>query len=154
MIAEGFINALKTYREPLYTKKKIAERFPLTLANCCRTMKVTNILGKPQGLLYDWGQLQAFKTNMGIAISHENYECLYNIIIDFFDSYNYKIITPKGHLTMFTVKFPDYAKTAFTNTCNDFKSRAWNDIIDDFIDALVDFLRTATVHGDGLEEWH
>ena len=49
MIVDAFIIALRTYKEPLYTKDKIAERFPFTLANCCRTMKVTNIFGKPQG---------------------------------------------------------------------------------------------------------
>ena len=154
MIVDAFIIALRTYKEPLYTKDKIAERFPFTLANCCRTMKVTNIFGKPQGLLYDWGQLQIFQSNMGIAISQEKYDTLDDIIIDFFNSYNYKVITPKGQHVMFTVEFPESAETIFRNKCNTFKNKKWNDILDTFLDVLVEFLKTATVHGDTLEEWH
>ena len=154
MIADAFLNSLRIYREPHYTKEKIAENFPVTLANCCRTMKVTNILGKPQGLLYDWGQFQAFQSNLGITIYNEKYDYLDDTIIDFFNSYNYKIITPKGQRVMFTVEFSEDATNVFRNKCNASKNKEWNEIIDPFLDALSEFLKTATVHGDNLEEWH
>ena len=154
MISEAFVNALRTYKEPLYTKEKIAECFPRTLANSCRTMKITNILGKPQGLYYDWGQLQAFQVNLGAAIHNENYDSLDNIIIDFVNSYNYKTVTPKGQFIMFTVDFPDTAVHQFEIACYQFKGKKWNDMLNEFIDELVKFLKTVTVHGDMLEEWH
>ena len=154
MIAKVFIDSLKTYKEPLYTKDKIASDFPFALANCCRSMKITNILGQPQGLLYDWTRLREFQVNLGIAIESEQYDYLDNIILEFFSEYNYKIITPDGKFVMFKIAFNEDAKNKFVDICNAFKGKEWNNILDDFLDSLYVFLNTITIHGENLEEWH
>ena len=153
MIPEGTLNSLKAFKISTFGKENIVETFPMLLANCCRTMRVPNIFGQPQELIYDWGKFVEFRVNLGTAIYNEQYDYLDNIIIEFFQTYSYKTLTPKGQLVVFTIEFPEEAVTTFENTCNAFKGKLWDNILDDFLNAFHDFVKTATVHGDDFVEW-
>jgi hypothetical protein len=154
MLPEGFIASLKAYKFSVMGRDSVIKVFPELLANTCRTMQVTNMYGVPQGLCYDWNKLMEFKVNLSTAIAMEKYDTLDNIIIEFFDSYNYKIVTPMGQLVMFKVDFPKESKRKFETTCNAFKGRLWDDIIDEFVTSFYEFANTATIHGDNLAAWH
>jgi len=116
-------------------------------------MGIIDIYGVTRPVIHDWGKLVEFKVNLSTAIYMDNYDTLDNIIIEFFKTYNYKIITPTGQFVMFKVDFTDESEKRFESICNNFKGKDWDSIIDDFIDALYIFLSSATVHGDSFVEW-
>ncbi len=154
MLPEGFLNSLKAYKFSVMGRDAVITSFPELLANVCRMMKVTNVFGLPQAICYDWGKLLEFKINFSNAIAFENFDMLDNIILEFFSSYHYNIITPDGSLVMFKVDFPEDETQKFVNTCNAFKGREWDDILPEFLDALYSYTSKATIHGDDLESWH
>jgi hypothetical protein len=154
VIKQELINALKAFRFSTMGKEHVAKVFPELLANSCRSMAITDILGAKKEVIYDWGKLVEYKINFSNAIYSDAYDMLDNIVIEFYKSYNYKIIVPPGRLVLFHVDFPDEAIEKFTNICNAFKGQLWDDILDNFLDSFYEFVSTATVHGDAFESWH
>jgi len=154
MIQPALINSLKAFKFSTMGKEHVAKIFPELLANSCRSMAIVDIMGARKEVIYDWGKLVEYKINLSNAIYGNNYDMLDNIIIEFFKSYNYKMITPDSRLILFHVDFPDGAISKFEETCNAFKGLLWDDIIDDFLDSFYEFVSTATVHGDSFTSWH
>ena len=154
MIKPELITALKAFRFSTMGRDHIAKVFPELLANSCRTMAIVDIFGNKKEVIFNWGKLMEYKINFSSAIYSNNYDMLDNILIEFFKSYNYKIIVPPGKLVMFHIDFPDEAIQKFENTCNAFKGKQWDDIIDTFLDSFYEFVSTATVHGDCFTSWH
>ena len=154
MIQQAFIKSLKAFKFSVFGKEHIAKVFPELLANSCRSMAIIDIMGQPKEVIYDWGKLVEYKINLSNAIYNDNYDLLDNIIIEFFKSYNYQIVVPDGRLIIFHIDFPDEAIEKFTNICNAFKGKQWDDIIDSFLDSFYEFVCTATVHGDNFIPWH
>jgi len=147
MLKKEFINPLKAYKIKYMGRGAIINIFPLLLANCCRQSYIINIKGSTQPLCYDWTKLMEFKNNLSIVIANENYDLLDNIILEFFKTYNYKILTKQSSYLLFKIEFPKDAEDNFIETCNNFKDKQWDDILDDFLEALYIFLNTGTVHG-------
>jgi len=154
MIKPEFIQSLKAFKFSTMGKEHVAKIFPELLANSCRSLSITDILGNKKEVIYNWGKLMEYKINLSNAIYNNNYDLLDNIIIDFYQSYNYKMVTPKGQLVMFKVDFSDEVIKKFTDICNAFKGKEWDDILNDFLDAFYDFITKATIHGDNFKEWH
>jgi len=154
MIKPEFIKSLKAFTFSTMGKEHVAKIFPELLANSCRSLSITDIMGNKKEVIYNWGKLMEYKINLSNAIYSDNYDLLDNIIIEFYQSYNYKIVTPKGQLVMFQVEFPDEAIEKFTNICNNFKGKEWDNILSDFLDSFYEFITTATIHGDNFSSWH
>jgi len=154
MVKKEILNSLKPFKTSSMGKAHVAEAFPSLLANVCRSMGVLDMYGITRPVIHDWGKLMEFKVNLSTAIYSNNFDTLDNIIIEFFKTYNYKIVTPLGQLVMFKVDFTDESEKKFELICNDFKGKEWDEILESFIDALYDFLSSATIHGDSLVEWH
>lgn len=153
MIKKELINALKPFKVSTMGKDHVSRVFPELLANACRSMGVVDCYGATHPVLQDWGKLVEFKVNLSTAIYTDNYDTLDNIIIDFFNTYNYKIVLPTGKFVMFKVEFPQESKDLFESRCNQFKNCEWDEILNDFIDYLYEFLSSATIHGDHFVEW-
>ena len=154
MIKPGMINALKAFRFSTMGREHIAKVFPELLATSCRTMAIVDIFGSKKEVIFDWGKMMEYTVNFSSAIYSDNYDMLDDILIELLKSYNYTIFVPPGKRILFHVDFTDAAIEKFTNTCNAFKGKEWDDIINDFLDSFYEFVSTATVHGDNFESWH
>ena len=147
MLKKEFINPLKAYKMKYMGKDTVINTIPMLIANCCRHSYVINVKGSTQPLCYDWTKLMEFRNNLSIAIAFENYDLLDNIILEFFKTYNYKVILNNLQYMIFTIEFPKESEDEFVETCNNFKGKQWDDILENLIEALYKFLNSGTVHG-------
>ena len=150
MFIKHMLPGLKAQRIAIYERNIVAEAFPTLLAHCLQMLKVTNIFGHEQILMYDWQKLVQFKINLGGAIYNKNYDMIDDILLDFLSTYHYKKVTPRGKLVMFMMEFPEEAKNAFVEKCNAFKGKDWDEIVCDLVDAIYSLLESTTVHGNKL----
>ena len=150
MFDERLKNTLKNFKQPIYSKQAVSEIFPKCLMQYLCSYSVTNIYGKVQHIAYDSTKSYEFVLRLGGVIYHDTLDLLDDIVIDFVKTYHYKVVTPKVEFVMFPVNFPESEEIKFRTICNNFKGRAWNDILPEFVDALYDFVNTATIHGDDL----
>jgi len=151
MISRQLLERLKSFRVNDTNKNNMADAFPDTLATVLTMFTIRNIYGEEQALLYDWRKKVKFKINLGYAIANEYFDTFDEIILDFVKSYNYRKATPDGKFYEFKIEFPEQAIAEFESVCNAFKGRTWNDLLEDFINALRNLLDSATIHGDKFQ---
>jgi hypothetical protein len=148
MLKEEYRNILKSYKVEKLGSNVVAGQFPSILCHVCINSYVINMYGQRQTIYYDWKKKIEFEVSLGAAIASEYYDILDDIIINFMKTFNYNIITPANTLVNFIVNIPEPSIAKFQNVCNNFKGKLWDDILNDFIDALYEFTNTITIHGD------
>jgi hypothetical protein len=148
MINKTTINNLKMFKVTDDNIIPISKLFPILFGNI---LKLAYVQVKPDmivALNYDYMLFIQFQTKLGYAILTHSYDTLDNIILEFLDSYNYGI--PPEH--MFYIDFSKDERQNFIDTCNSFKGKYWNDILDDFIEGFYNLLCTA--HLDSMDGQH
>lgn len=150
MFIKHLLVGMKAQKFSIYEKNIVAEVFPNMLTQWLTMIKVVNIYGLEQQLSYDWKKQVQFKLNLGHAIYNENYDKIDDIILEFMNTYHYKILTPKKELVLFPVVFKEEAKNEFINKCNSFKGKEWDNIVSDLIDSIYSLFESATVHKNRL----
>ena len=136
----GYLKGLKGYRTAIFSLETVATVVPQLISDLFKSFFIEGPRGHPMPIGYDWGRLMEFQVNLGTVIVNQNFDYLDNIIIQFFKSYGCVVPPHKHH-----IQFPDEAITKFTLICNSFKGKEWDDIIDEFIDALYDFFSQGTM---------
>jgi len=141
MVNKVIINNLKLYKSTEENIISISKIFPILFGNILRlsyvyfkpTVKVT--------LIYDQMEFLKFQTKFSYAILMHMYDNLDNIILEFLDTYHYGF--PPDHI--FHIEFNQEIRQKFIDTCNSFKGKTWNEIIDLFIDSFYELVSTATL---------
>lgn len=140
---DQMLTPLKAYVEPTYAIETIAETVPMILVNYLLLHKYT-YNNQYTIIHYPGVSLMTFKNNLGGAIYRDEYDTLDDIIISFFNSIQgYSIGS-----SMVSLKFPEEETLKFRTICNSFKSKAWNDIISEFIEAFSAFISSGKLYGD------
>jgi hypothetical protein len=131
------VKVLKTINCDLDT---ISEIVPIKILYSLRAFRIIDPLGKTYELTFDGSQIPEFQNNLRKAIKTSNFDTLDNIIIDFFEWYH--ISFGDGNLY---VTFRTDVREKFINTCNNFKGKIWDDIVDDFFTSLYDLISSGKV---------
>lgn len=136
------LDSLKTMQiNEVFTKEHIAKTFPMSLGILLRDMNI-QINGGRVNLLYKADKLHKFMSDMEEVILTNKFDYLDNIVLELLD--NYTILLGEK---LEDIDIPEKDRTIFIDTCNNFKDRTWNDIFDDFLDAVYVVLKDATIAG-------
>ena len=133
------LQGLKGYKTAVYPMQTIVDVFPHLIADYCKSFLVTRFDGHTDTIGYDWGRLLEFQINLGSMISSHKFEYLDNVVLQLFKSYSY-IYT----VYQFYIDFDSISVKRFVKTCDTFKNKEWDDVIDDFVDALHDLFSSGT----------
>lgn len=140
MINKSVICGLKAYKSTEENIIVISKIFPILFGNILR---LSYVYFKPTDrimLVYNQLEFLKFQTKLGYAIMMHEYDYLDNIVLEFLDSYHYGF-SPY----VFHIKFNQEVRQKFIDTCNTFKGKTWNEIIDTFIDSFYELISTATL---------
>lgn len=125
------LKGIKAYRTPIFPIETIAKVVPHLLADYFKTFMAQNMQGTTSPIGYDWGRLLEFQNNLGMMIMSKKFDYLDNVVLQFLKSYSHVFSVYR-----FPIKFPDSSVEKFKKICDSFKEREWNDIVDEFIDAV------------------
>lgn len=140
------LQGIKGYRTHIYSIDTISNVVPHLIADLFRTFFVSDNLGRPRWIGYDWGRLMEFQVNLGSVIASGNFDYLDNIILQFLHGYSCLVFPHK-----FNIKFSNDAKEKYSKICNRFKGLGWDDIIDEFIDSTFELFESGTIHNKQVE---
>lgn len=142
----GLLKGLKAYKTFVFPIETIAEVFPSIFADILKMFRLRTAIGQSMPIGYDWSKLMEFQINLGNCIANNQFNYLDNILLQFLKSYSY-VIPPY----QFFIKFSNEEEEKFVNTCNAFKGKKWDDIIDVFIDAVYDLFETGKMFNQSIE---
>jgi len=142
----GLLIGLKAYKTAVYGMETIAAVFPNLIADLLKMFMAKNAMGNTTPIGYNWNQLMEFQINLGNAIAAAQFDYLDNIVIQFLQSYSY-VLPPY----QFFIEFPDEEIQEYTEICNGFKGKEWDDIVDDFVDATYEFFGSGKMFNTPLE---
>jgi len=141
------LKGIKGYRTANFSIETIAEVVPSLIADFFKTFMATNMQGNASPIGYDWGRLLEFQINLGTMIKTKQFDYLDNVVIQFLKSYSHVHSAYR-----FFIKFSDAAIEKFTKICNSFKGLDWDDIVDEFVDALYEFFSQGKMANNKLIE--
>lgn len=149
MINKNLIDGLKVYKTRDDNIDTISKIFPMMFGNLLTMMVVKFPNGTVMNMVFDRDKLDSFFENFRNAIYYNEFDYIDNVILDFLHGYNFK--SPPY---MVTIDFSDEEIINFTNTCNNFKEKHWNDILDDLVDAIYNLLCSATANNTPITLGH
>lgn len=134
-------DALKVFNSRVYSVEEISRAFPLLLINTFTQFLVITEDGQWDRLYYDTSSLFYFNVNLGVAIRDNCFDYLDNIIVPFFEEC-FSIQNKKKY----TVVFGEQEKLNFIDTCNSFKDKIWDDILNVFCEQLLLLVKSGKVN--------
>jgi hypothetical protein len=151
MLNEKYKGSLLILKKSINGADAVAKLFPRCLMEFLRCVYVTNMYGQLQTICYDYEKSHEFQIRLGFAIHNNNFDAIDDILIEFINTYHYKILTPDFKLVMFPVNIPKEAESVFRKICNSFKGKEWDNILPELVDTLYAFTSTITIHGDKIQ---
>lgn len=146
MINKKIFEGLKGYQTTEETLSGVAQSFPMIFGHLLRMMHVMLHPCYVFNFMFERGQFIQFMSNLGNAIQSHNFDYIDNIIIEFLSSYNY-VIPPYKVI----IDLDPNSVQRFTDLCNNFKGKKWNDILSPLVDGIVDLLENATAAGKKID---
>jgi len=134
-------SGLKGYKEGFYTKEQVAEYFPEVLAGFLKMINIKSAQLITAPIEFDWQKLMKFKMNFGKAIYTNNFDKLDDIILEFLNTYKCRISLTQSVVA----SFPEEAQKQLVQTCNSFKGKQWNDILEELVDALERYFTSGKI---------
>jgi hypothetical protein len=138
-LKDNFYNS-KFLNTNVTTLRVIVETVPVKIAYGINTLKFIDNTNQLRSILFDNIRLSVLQTDLGNAIINNDFDNLDNIIIQFFKSFSCR--TRQGNVY---VTFSEDSIVKFTNICNNFKGKEWDDIVVDFFDALYEFILSGMI---------
>lgn len=143
---EKLFETLKSMRIGNRSLEDIASNFPFTLANTLKLFMTRTMSGMEYPIRYDYNRLMEFKINMGTMIHNQDFKNIYPVTLQFLKSFNYFYA-----MYVFYIKFPESAIKEFKNKCEMLNNKEWDDIVSEFIDAVLKLFKQGRFGNSGIE---
>lgn len=123
----------------------IVNTVPLKIAYGIRAFRFIDPYGRTMCLSFDLIQLSIVQSDLGNMIINNEFDQLDDIIINLFKSYYCP--SERGPIK---ISFPEESIERFISTCDNFKGKLWDDIVEDFFMAAYDFIASGIIGSNRL----
>lgn len=123
----------------------IVNTVPVKIAYGIRAFRFIDPYGRTRDLNFDLIQLSIVQSDLGNMIINNDFDQLDDVIINLFKSYYCHFET--GPIK---ISFPDSSIEKFRSTCNSFKGKLWDDIVEEFFMSAYDFIASGLIGSNRL----
>jgi len=134
-------DSLKMFKSTTHSVDILSRVVPIILVRTFTKFLVITADGLWDRLYEDSADLFNFNVNLGVAIRDNNFDYLDNIILPYFEA-----CFSMQNGVKYTVIFDPTAKANFSNACNSFAGKLWDNILDTFCDELLVLTKSGKVN--------